>query len=346
MAELVDIMNALLVRINTATAALSAAGNPRSIYKGWPSRNQLLKHMQAGWTDISVYLPPGLSRDMTKYPSVPFMLVCPTTDAYVDSTDVEEVEKRIIAGGSDITFTIGSDSGTFVPGENVVIKFKRYEVMTVDQAAVHTVVLGDTAGVIATDLASKIDALSITGVTAVAAGAVVTVSMAVVGGNIREYEIVVGRAGAKAVLVSEVKRQQRSLWVNIWAPSPTKRDAFMSALNADFGLFIEGTKFNRITLADGSTVIMFSSDPFMSDEEQREKIFRATFTLDAEYPTLVEVDATEIVTTQPQLTVLFPPGVTGGPGGSVFPEMRFCQWSDPFIEAQLEQLLIFNTGCD
>jgi hypothetical protein len=164
---------------------------------------------------------------------------------------------------------------------------------------------------------------------------------------VRQIETIEFRTSGKSIWLSEVARTERTMWVNIWAPTVEKRSLFAAAINLDFGTFTDPSNpgvSNIVTMPDGTTARAFLQPDIISDDEQTQKNWRQTITLGMEYATTVEVEKTEILATQPSFTVEQPPGTSGGPGRRVRPGV-FCVF-DPWVIEQLEKLSIFDPSSD
>ena len=85
MATQTDILNALAQIVTDAVSSVPSSAK-RSVFLGWPSRKQLLDHMQSGQTDITVYPPPQLEKNVTVYFPVPYLLSQPSVNLFIGSS--------------------------------------------------------------------------------------------------------------------------------------------------------------------------------------------------------------------------------------------------------------------
>jgi hypothetical protein len=229
-----------------------------------------------------------------------------------------------VGQGGSVDFLLGSSVVGGLPtiGENLVVNVLSKRPWVKNRVANHKVIEGDTFNTIIGSLVDQVNALGVPNLTALADDPMdhvgITLSLATsVGPSDCMDEQIEIRAGAGDVqMVMEVKRQQKIFWVNIWAPSPTLRQLFTDALDATFGLFENTTvsvdgQPNVILLPDGSMGLAYYNSSWPSDEEQIEKVWRQTFALSVEYPTLQVVGGTEIVALEIEGEVLQPPSQSG-----------------------------------
>jgi len=318
MASQSDVMNLIRSRVVAATAGISST-YPRTVYRGWPSRNQLLKHMQSGRTDISIFMPPGMEKVATRYWPTPVKVTDIVVDLYIDTVGtVESIHN--VAIGDDKTFLLGSTSGTIKVGEVAALHIDRQTPPDEEICFIKVATSLDNSGTIVAALASSLNAAAVPGMSAIfnaGAGAdpsSITVAHAQEAGT-RDVEKVIFRIGGKTIYVSETKRQQRAFWVTVWAPSPTIRDAYGAVLDSDFGVFYEeGGVFNRLSLPDGTCAFLLYDGSYISDEEQAQKVWMQRFTIMVEFPTTDEVDMTQIVCPRAGVTILHPPSQNVGHG--------------------------------
>ncbi len=201
MADIFDIETALAALCNgviypSGTGQPSAANAvPCRVYPGWPSESDLAVSLAAGQADVTIFAPPNLERDTTRYARNWVDLVTNT------STLTATVLNR--------TITIG---GTVTTGHYVTI--------IIDGAAYsYAALAGDTLATIAAALA----ALMPGGLSASSAGAVITVAAKYQG-------LIVARTAAPGTVGRELGRQERGFMVTVWAPSPQARSAIGSLL--------------------------------------------------------------------------------------------------------------------
>ncbi|MFD2271408.1 hypothetical protein ACFS07_10410 [Undibacterium arcticum] len=150
------------------------------------------------------------------------------------------------------------------------------------QPYIYAVQVADTLTSIATALATLIVA-GIPG--AGSAGAVITLPATA--------RINAVRVGVTGTSIREIRRQERLFQISVWADTPAHRDAIAPAIDVVLAI----TQF--MTLVDQSTARMTYKSSPVSDEFQKDKLYRRDLFYTVEYATTqIETD-TQI--TQEQL---------------------------------------------
>ena len=259
MADLSDVEAALAL---LATQALYPSGISLApavaalckVHRGWPLPRELDADMKAGnIVVVSVFAMRNASRNTSRYPRE-----WQAAQTQPDATMTATVD------GAEVTI-----GGT--PSDAQVVA------LIVDGATAYAYrpLATDEAADVAAGLADLID-----GATAV--GAVVTLP----GSAPR----VVARVEADAVAVRELRRQEHSFTVTVWAPTPALRDAAASVVDTLFAAT------DRVTLPDGFSARVRYVSTGEDDSPQRGVLFRRDLRFLVEYPT------TETMTT-PRLAV-------------------------------------------
>jgi hypothetical protein len=323
MATQADVMDALKARVLLATANVTIDGVriPRTVLKGWPARKQLEAGLQKGQAFVSVYMPPRMEKNTTRY--FPFTETDPPpADLYVDQAGrVTEIVK--VYQGSSTDILLESTSGTLRVGENVSLKVLR-PILMATLIVGHQITAADTTATIVADLADKLNGLAVAGLTATSSANVLTVSLASPGWASEAIEVQIGTVGTTVI---RVKTQQKKFWVIVWAPSAGVRDAFNAALDDDFGLFINADNpllYNRLELPGGQLALANYSSSWADDREQEQKDWRQTFELEVEYSSYHTVPvSSEIVGVVPTVVIESPPSQNNrcmnGPTGMLLP---------------------------
>lgn len=269
MADLSDVATALRDLISATlypngTGQPSAAGVGVKVYQGWPLPDQLDVDLRAGTPICHVNIfPRPEERNTTRY------------QADWKQASVNTPTLTLTVAGQ--TITVG---GSVPPANNphnavVIANGKPY---------VYPVQVSDTLATIAAALAALI-AADIGGTSA--AGAVITLP-----GSAR---INAARIGVNGTSVREVRRQERMFQIGIWADSPGNRDAIVRAIDP----VLAATTF--LTLADGSAGrLVYRSSP-VTDQLEKDRLYRRDLFYTVEFGTLQVETETQI--TEAQLNV-------------------------------------------
>lgn len=260
MADTSDVENALKAIVigvvyPNGTSQPSIAGVTIGVERGWPTANDLDTELGAGQAIISIFPPPGLERNTTRYPRQESRLAKPV--------------HTLTAPVAGNTITIG---GTVAVPQNVIVLCgNRF-------AFPYSVQQGDDLDTIAANLAALI-AVQFPGTAAV--GSVITVA-----GN---PGIVQARIASTAQVATEQSLQEKTYWITCWCPTPDMRDILAPAVDValkKYDFIVVGTEQSRAWLryARSNT----------SDEGQKVQIYRrdlvytveyGTFTIDTAYET-------------------------------------------------------------
>lgn len=138
---------------------------------------------------------------------------------------------------------------------------------------VYAMQLTDTLTSAATALASMIPGASST-------GPVITLTGA---------HNVFARVGGFGVAYKETKRQEQSVQIIIWAPTPTARDAVASPIDSALS---DG---NSINFTDGSYGIIRSAGSLMTDQLQKAGLYRLDLFYLIDYATTQTQQQTEVI---------------------------------------------------
>jgi hypothetical protein len=200
-ADLADVEKALLLIIQAAVypngvASASIVNATVTIYRGWPISAQLDADLAAGKCHISVFSPPGMERNTTRYPRSEEVVTKPT--------------HTLAATVNGNQITIG---GAVSTPQNIVI-------LCGNQAFPYQVQSNDTLASIAAALAVLI---AVAFPTTSASGPVITIA-----GN---PSVVHGRIGGQFTTWTEQKRQERQVQITLWCPTPALRDPLAGALD-------------------------------------------------------------------------------------------------------------------
>ena len=247
MADLSDVETALALLASQALYPGGISQPPAvtalcKVHRGWPLPRDLDADMKSGNVVVSVFAQRNATRNTSRYPR----------DWQPAQT---QPAATMTATVSAATVTIG---GT--PSATQVVA------LIVNGVAVYAYrpLSTDAAADVAAGLAALIPSGS-------ASGAVVTVP----GSNPR----VTARVEADALTVRELRRQEQSFTVTVWAPTPALRDAAASVVDVLFA------GLDRVALADGFSARVRYVSTGEDDSPQRGLLFRRDLRFLVEYPT-------------------------------------------------------------
>lgn len=260
-----DVCNTLITAI---TAAINTAGIPGSVldvttesgsqrqitvaggnvYKGFPEGPELAKLLKTGDGKWAITVTPQNPHATTRY----------SPD---DQPIFKPPAQTLFATVSDATITFSGTAGAC----NVHTVINK-----VGDARV-PVTAGQSLSAIATAVAAAIVALNISGVSASAAGAVVTVTGAF---------LLKCNVSGTGILMREVARVSRVMQVSIWASDPYTRAALEDPLIAYVGDAI--TPF--LTLSDGTDMyVTYNGDGWIDDSQGTYSLLVAHHCIEVEY---------------------------------------------------------------
>ena len=256
MADSNDVTTALAAFVDAAIypsgdSGASATGYATIIRPGWPLPDNLDAALAAAQVYVSVY-PEEISRITTRFERLW------TSSVVVTPTITITAAKQLI--------TIG---GTVTVGHYV-------SAVIFNKAASYAAQAGDTLASVATALAAL---LTTAGVSATATGAVISIPTA-------DLPDIAVANGAPGTMIQEVRRQQQSFMVTIWAPSNDARAATANIIDpllasTDYiGPFPDTTQ--------GWLLFRLERE---SDEGEKRACFRRDLCYWVEYPTTISAPA-------------------------------------------------------
>lgn len=269
MADQSDVLNAIAQTVaaviypngasQPSAVMVSGAAVPAKIYPGWPIPAALDADLKAGLINISIFAPPGMERNTTRYPRDWGVLTPPavTLTASVDTT------------GTVITL-----GGTVSVPQNTAI-------ICNGKAYLYQLQPSDTLASIATALAALVNVAT----PASASGAVITIPGA---------KSLVARVGGVGTAQREVRRQERLFQITFWCPpigpNPSSaRDAAVSLVDPILAVT------NFLTLADGSSGRLIYVRSTMDDGNEKANCYRRDLFYTVEYGTTQNAPAPEII---------------------------------------------------
>ncbi|MEN7527021.1 hypothetical protein [Cupriavidus sp. DL-D2] len=260
MAGLAEVSAALVARIAqivypNGTGQPSIIGKPIKVYGGWPSPDVLTKDLKADKVHISVFPPNGLEKIVDT--------------AFSDWRTLVEPSITLSLTLAGQAVTVG---GTVSTPQNaaLVVDGKGY---------VYGIQAGDTLTSIATALA----ALVAIDQTATSAGAVVTIPGA---------KAISPRIGGAGTSIREVRRQERSFRITVWANCFDSRDPIADLLDAE----LSGTV--HLTLPEQMTATLRYKSSSQDDSGQKEGVYRRDLVYAVEFSTTQVRTDTQITVTE------------------------------------------------
>jgi hypothetical protein len=239
---------------NHASGSTVTWNDEVKLFRGWPVSADLDADLTAGLANISIFPPPGLERNTTRYPRQKSRLAKPV--------------HTLTANVSGNTITVG---GTVATPQNVIAlcgtKF----------AFPYSVQANDTLATIATNLAALI-ATQFPGTSATGT----TINVAGNPGILR------ARIASTAQVATEQSLQEKTYWITCWCPTPAMRDILAPAIDValkQLNFMVVGTEQSRarIRYARSNT----------SDEGQKVQIYRRDLVYTVEFGTFTILDAFE-----------------------------------------------------
>lgn len=290
LAEVSSALCALIAQIAypNGTSQPSITGQPILVYGGWPSPGTLTTDLKAGKAHVSVY---------------------PTTEKIIDSavSDWRQMTapvNTLTLTTVDQTVTVGGAIPSPFSPQNLVVFVEGVPYLYSAQAA-------DTLTSIATALAALI-AVNHPGTTS--AGAVITIAgtLAIAYGGLNvvladgsavflvgDVPPVFGRVGGVGTSIRELRRQERTFQITVWANCFDARDPLADALDAA----LSGTF--HLTLPDGMLATLRYRGSRQDDSGQKESIYRRDLMYAVEFSTTQATTDTQITVTETN--------VSGGP---------------------------------
>lgn len=253
MADLTDVANALVTLVSATLypngiGQASVAGVGVRVYQGWPNPEQLDPDLRATTPicHVSVYPRPE-EKNTTRY--------MPTW-------------KQTSVNTPTLTLTIAGQAVTV--GGTVPLASNPHVVMVMGNGKpyVYAVLATDTLNSIAAALAALI-AADIAGTAA--AGAVITLP--------NSARLQAARVGVTGTAVREVRRQERSFQIGIWADTPAHRDSIAQAIDPVLAF----TTF--LALPDGTSGRLIYRSSMVSDQLQKDRLYRRDLFYSVEYAT-------------------------------------------------------------
>jgi phage tail sheath gpL-like len=258
MADTSDVENALKALVVAAvypngTSQASIVNTTIGVVRGWPTANDLDNELGAGQAIISIFPPPGLERNTTRWPRDEELIAAPV------HTLTASVVGNIV--------TIG---GTVAVPQNVII-------LCGQLAFAYALQSNDTLATVATNLAALI-AAQFPGTNA--SGPTITIA--------GKPGIVQARIASTAQFGIEQSRQEKTYWITCWCPTPAMRDILAPAID----VALKQLDFITVGVEQSEARLRYARSN-TSDEGQKVQIYRRDLVYTAEFGTFTIATATE-----------------------------------------------------
>ncbi|WP_052382186.1 hypothetical protein [Paraburkholderia kururiensis] len=275
MADLSDVGNVLAGVISgflypNGTSAQSVPGFPVKVYPGWPDPATLDADMAAGAAHVSIFPHPN-GRNTTRHPGDWQTVVAPT---------------------QTLTATV---NGTSITIGGAVATPQTVAVLANGKPFVYAVQGSDTLNSVAAALATLI-AAQVPGTTS--AGPVINLPSSARG--------ITARISAFGTVAREVRRQEHTVQVTVWAPTPAARVAVVTAFDA----FLSDMRF--LSMPDGFGARLIYANGFDTDKLQKASAYRRDSLYTVDFATTISQQAAQIAVGQLNTT----PQVAGVDGSS------------------------------
>lgn len=246
--------------LDGALGIASASGTPCRIYRGWPVSGALNADLSQGISNISVFPPPGATRNMTRH-FRQWHIPSPVTPSLTATV-----------AGNTITFD-GRGAAGIVAG----VRFGP----ATGSAYAYRLTAHDTPFTVASELAARIPGAS-------ADGNVLTVTT--------DYGLQ-ARVVADQPAFMETRRQEQQIWVIGWCPNPRVRDKLMGAIDAGYANLMDayGRPTIQFPLPDGSSAIIRYQGSRTDDAPQQANLWRRDLRYRIEYPTTLLQQQPEVL---------------------------------------------------
>jgi hypothetical protein len=259
MADASDVANVLKsIVVSTVypngTSAPSIVGVTVGVERGWPIPNDLQAQLAAGQCIVSIYAPPGMERNTTRY----------LREDQVISAPVHTLTAAV--AGNKIT--IGGTVST--PQNAIALCGTKY-------AFPYAVQANDTLNTIAANLAALI-AVQFPGTSA--SGPVITVA--------GKPGILQARIAGAGQVWTEQGRQEKVFWIICWCPTPQLRDQLAPAID------IALRQLDFIIMPDQGAARLIYNSSRESDEGEKNDIYRRDLLYSVEYAAATVTSAPEV----------------------------------------------------
>lgn len=283
---------ALLDALETIKAAVGAAiaganlTNKGQVFVGMPIGPEITKILSDNQAEYQVNVfPIAGAKNATRYPKN-FQQLAPAPNGLIATI----APLNVVTFSGLITPELGEDSGLggedALGGEDVAIG-AIYNVWVMlsgypSVAAFVQTTLGMTLAQLATAMAAQIAALGLSGVTAAAGGAALTVT----GANVKYANV-----GSSGTIAREISRIERMVQVSIWCSDPIVRLVIGEAIVESVG----GAASLFFTMNNGSQLYCrYATDNLDESSENEYTVYVQNFVFECEYGIVQIVPAFQI----------------------------------------------------
>jgi hypothetical protein len=290
------LVDALETIKNALPAAIAASGvsNKGQGFIGQPIGPEVTKILAQNDAEYVVYVfPNGSGSNTTRYEKRFISLAAPPNGL---TAAISPLNVVTFAGTLSPDFADDTSGAEDVQGGEDVAIAAIYNVYVLlagypNVAAYVQTTNGMTLGGLAAALAVQINALGLSGVTAAAVGAALTVT----GANVKYCNI-----GSAGTIAREVGRVHRMIQVSVWSSDPIVRfavgDAILQGIGTDAALFLQ--------MNNGSELYCrYASDALDETSENEYTLFVQNFIFECEYGVIQIVPAYQIEEVQATETI-------------------------------------------
>lgn len=260
-----DVLETIRSAVTSALSAAATAGNISTtgqVVVGWPASTQLTEILANAQSQVSLYMLEGGKQD-TRYPPEWVSIAQPNVPLIAT-----------VSGGT-VTF-----SGSVVAGLNI-----HTFVGNILQDAYYQTVLEDNLASVATHVASAINALAISGVTATPSGNGLSVT--------GSYSLACNIGASSVAIAREAHLWQRCVQISIWAPDPNTRYAMTDPILSSIGTIDN----SFLTLSNGMTMRIYNSGRQSWNKDKLQlsySCYQAHYIFDVEYYSIAQTTSSQI----------------------------------------------------
>lgn len=254
--DVANVLKALVVGIvyPNGTSQPSIVNTTVGVERGWPISDELQQQLGAGQCIVSIFAPPGMERNTTRYQR--------------DDVQVAAPVHTLSATVSGNTITI---AGSIAVPQNVIVRCGP------KLAFSYAVQPNDTLASIAAGIAALLVA-TFPGTSS--NGPVVTVAA--------KAGLLQARVASTGQVFTEQGRQEKVFWITCWCPTPALRDELTPAI--DLAL----RQLDFITMPDQGAARLIYNSSRETDDGEKNEIYRRDLLYSVEYATATVTPALEV----------------------------------------------------
>ena len=265
MDRITDVLSSMCQAVVIALDNNGVTTIPGQVYIGWPVLTSVAEIIGQGQWQISVIDLPDY-KNATRFSPVYYQNATPTISLVATVAPISSTQGTITFSGIPVA---GYNIHAFLNG--------------VAADAFYQTAPGDALSGVATGVASAINTVSLSGVTASATGPVVTVTGA------SKIKCSIGTSGP--FLTTEIRRVEQGIQVSIWAPDPFQRASLSESILSTIGSVLQPF----LPLSDGTYMrckFRTQSQPDISQSSY--SIYERHIVFDVEYGIMSTISGTTI----------------------------------------------------